>query len=131
MFGDHQPCLENSFYEDVYGQTQGLEDRDKTLNKYKTPFLIWANYDIPEQEGLDIGMSYLGALLLDTAGIQGSPFFTFLRQYMKEYPIVTIYGYEDRDGNHYEWSGDNTELAEYRMLQYNHLFDRNMVEWGF
>lgn len=131
MYGDHQPCLDNSFYEKVYGQTPGLDEKDKRLNKYKVPFLIWANYDIPERENLDIGMSYLGALLLDTAGIQGSPFFAFLRQYMKEYPIITINGYEDGEGNHYNWSGDGSELPEYRMLQYNHLFDRNTVEWGF
>lgn len=131
MYGDHQPMLESTFYESLYGQTQGLEEKDKRLNMFKTPFLIWANYDIPEQDGLDIGMSYLGALLLDTAGIQGSPFFSFLRQYMEEYPIITINGYEDCDGNHYDWSGENSELLEYRMLQYNHLFDRNIVEWGF
>lgn len=131
MYGDHQPMLENTFYEDLYGQTQGLEEKDKRLNMFKTPFLIWANYDIPEQDGLDIGMSYLGALLLDTAGIQGSPFFSFLQQYMEEYPIITINGYIDREGNHYNWSGENSELLDYRILQYNHLFDKNIVEWGF
>lgn len=131
MYGDHQPMLENSFYENLYGQTQGLEEKDKSLNMFKVPFLIWANYDIPEQDGLDIGMSYLGALLLDTAGIQGSPFFSFLQQYMEEYPIVTVKGYIDRDGNYHDWSGENSELLDYRILQYNHLFDRNIVEWGF
>lgn len=131
MYGDHQPMLNSSFYDDVYSQTPGLEERDKRLNMFKVPFLIWANYDIPEQDGLDIGMSYLGALLLDTAGIQGSPFFAFLRQYMDKYPIITINGYEDKDGKHYNWSGENSELLEYRMLQYNHLFDKDIVEWGF
>lgn len=131
MFGDHQPKLDNSFYEDVYAQTPGLEERDKRLNMFKTPFLIWANYDIPEQDGLDIGMSYLGTLLLDTAGIQGSPFFAFLRQYMEEYPVITVNGYRNRAGNCYDWSGENSGLLEYRILQYNHLFDRNIVEWGF
>lgn len=131
MYGDHQPYLESSFYEDVYSQTPGMDEKDKRLNMFKTPFLIWANYDIPEQDGLDIGMSYLGALLLDTAGIQGSPFFSFLQQYMSEYPIVTVNGYEDSNGTHYDWSGENSELLDYRILQYNHLFDKKIVEWGF
>ena len=39
---------------------------------YKVAFVIWANYDIPEQAELDIGMSYLGGLLLDVAGIPNS-----------------------------------------------------------
>lgn len=131
MYGDHQPILESSFYTSIYEQTPGLEESDQRLNMYKTPFVIWANFDIPEQSGLDIGMSYLGALLLDTAGVQDSPFFSFLRQYMKEYPIITINGYVDQNGNHHNWSGENSELLEYRILQYNHLFDRKIVEWGF
>lgn len=131
IFGDHQPKLEDSFYESVYRQTEGLGEKDKRLNLFKTPFLIWANYDIPEQEGLDIGMSYLGALLLDAAGVPGSAFFAFLQQYRMEYPIITVNGYEDTEGNHESWSGENSELSEYRMLQYNHLFDRNRVQWGF
>lgn len=132
MFGDHQPkIIDEAFYEGIYGQTQGLEERDKRLNLYKTPFVIWANYDIPEQEGLDIGMSYLGALLMEVAEIPCSPFFSFLQQYMEEYPMVTINGYRDREGNYHDWSGDNTELVEYRMLQYNYLFDSQTVEWGF
>lgn len=131
MFGDHQPKLGDSFYEDIYGQTQGLTEWDKKLNMYKTPFLIWANYDIPEQSGIDISMNYLGVLLADTAGVKTSPFFDYLRQYMVEYPVITINGYKDKDGNYYNWSGDNSEHLEYRMLQYNYLFDKHIVEWGF
>lgn len=131
MYGDHQPKLEDAFYESVFWQTEGLEERDKRLNMYKTPFIIWANYDIPEQQGMDIGMSYLGALLLDVAGVPGSPYFSFLRQYMEEYPIITVNGYEDSEGNYYNWSGEKSEMLEYRMLQYNYLFDRDILEWGF
>lgn len=132
MFGDHQPkMIEQAFYEGIYERTEGLSERDKRLNLYKTPFLIWANYDIPEQEGLDIGMNYLGVLLMEVAGLPCSPFFSFLQQYMEEYPVITINGYRDREGNFYDWSGNNTELMEYRMLQYNYLFDAKTVEWGF
>ena len=80
---------------------------------------------------MNIGMSYLGALLLEVAEVPGAPFFSFLQQYMNQYPIVTVNGYEDEEGNFCNWSGEDTELMEYRMLQYNHLFDRNIVEWGF
>lgn len=131
VYGDHQPKLEDDFYEDVFDQTEGMEEKDKMLNKYKVPFFIWANYDIAEREGINIGMSYLGALLLEVAEVPGSPFFSFLQQYMNEYPVVTANGYEDKEGNHHNWSDDGSELMEYQMLQYNHLFDRNIVEWGF
>ena len=132
MFGDHQPVIsDDSFYQGIFSQTRGLEEKDKILNRYKTPFVIWANYDIPEQDNLDISMNYLGVLLMKTAGVPCSPFFSFLQQYMEEFPIITVNGYEDKDGNFYNWSGDKSELLEYRMLQYNYLFDKNIVDWGF
>lgn len=132
MFGDHQPkFFAENFYEDIYRQTPGLSDTDKTLNLYKTPFVIWANYDIEEAEGLDIGMSYLGILLQETAGVEITPFGRFLEKQMAEYPVITVNGYVDRDGNYQNWSGDGTEFSEYRMIQYNYLFDKNKVEWGF
>ena len=132
MFGDHQPKLaDESFYDAVYMQTEGLSERDKKLNLYKTPFIIWANYDIPEAEGLDIGMSYLGALLLKTAQIPCSPFYTFLQQEMERYPIVTVNGFFDKEGGYYDWPQEQTQLLEYRILQYNYLFDSHTVEWGF
>ena len=131
MYGDHQPKLDDPFYESIFNQTEGLTERDMVLNKYKTPFIIWANYDIPEQEGIEIGMSYLGAMLMNIAGVPASPYFQFLQQYMQEYPVVTVNGYTDRDGNHYDWSIDNSELSEYRILQYNYLFDDKMVDWGY
>lgn len=132
MFGDHQPkIVAEDFYEGIYALTPGLEERDKVLNLYKVPFVIWANYDIGERDGLDIGMSYLGPLLMEAAGIPLSPYFAFLLRYMEEYPMVTVNGYRDGEGNYHDWSGDGTELEEYRMLQYYYLFEKKTVDWGF
>lgn len=132
MFGDHQPKFESeTFYEDIYRQTDGLTESDKRRNLYKTPFVIWANYDIPEAEGMDIGMSYLGVLLQQTAGIELTPFGRFLADQMAEYPVITVNGYVDSEGNYSNWSGTGEEFPDYRMLQYNYLFDHNIVKWGY
>ena len=132
MFGDHQPKFEaEDFYEDIYRQTEGLTEVDKKRNLYKTPFVIWANYDIEEAEGLDIGMSYLGVLLQQTAGIGLTPYASFLAAQMEEYPVITVNGYVDSQGNYSNWSGSGEEFPDYRMLQYNYLFDNDIVEWGY
>ena len=124
MFGDHQPMFEEEgFYEQIYAQTDGLSETDKIFNQYKTPFIIWANYDIPEQDGIDISANYLGALLLETAGIPGNSFFNFLTKQMKAYPVITVNGYKDNKGNAFQWSGEGTEFLDYRILQYYELFD--------
>lgn len=124
MFGDHHPKFsDDSFREAVYAQTGGLTEEDKVFNNYKTPFIIWANYDIPEQNGIDISANYLGALLLETAGIPGNSYFNFLTEQMQEYPVITVNGYKDNAGNVYQWSGKGTEFPDYRILQYYELFD--------
>lgn len=124
MFGDHQPkFVDDAFYNMLYDMTEGLTDADILFNQYKTPFVIWANYDIAEMEGYDISMNYLGALLLDTIGIEGSAYFNYILELMKDYPIITINGYQDKSGNMFEWSGTGEEFLEYRILQYNFLFD--------
>jgi hypothetical protein len=126
MFGDHQPYLSRT----IVGDEDQLSAEQK-LNMYKTPFVIWANYDIDEADDYDISMNYLGGLLLRTAGLPLSPYFTFLEKQREEYPIVTLNGYVDSEGNVSSWSGEDNELLDYRMLQYNYLFDKNIVEWGY
>lgn len=124
MFGDHQPRFsDGSFYNTLYDLTEGLTGTDILFNQYKTPFVIWANYDISEMEDLDISMNYLGALLLDTIGVEGSAYFNFLLELMEDYPVITINGYKDKNGNVFEWSGTKEEFLEYRILQYEFLFD--------
>ena len=129
MFGDHQPWVSNLIVDT--DKTAGSVDPDKLLSKYKTPFVIWANYDIEEAEGYDISMNYLGGLLQRTAGIPLSPYFSFLEKQREEYPIITINGYVDGEGKYYNWGSDGTEFPEYRMLQYNYLYDEDTVKWGY
>lgn len=124
MFGDHQPHVSDSILGD------GAErDVERSLNKYRVPFIIWANYDIEEADGYDISMNYLGGLMLRTAGVPLTPYFSYLEQLQADYPVITINGYLDHEGNYSNWSGG--EFQEYQMLQYNYLFDDNTVEWGY
>ncbi|MDE7251583.1 MAG: LTA synthase family protein [Acetatifactor sp.] len=133
MFGDHQPKFgDANFYETVYSMTEGLTEEQKQWNLYKTPFVIWANYDIEEAQEVEISMNYLGVLLQKTAGVPLSPYFSFLEAQMKEYPVITVNGYVDQAGKHYSWNGDGSEFQDYRVLQYNYLFDAaHTVEWGY
>ncbi len=129
MFGDHQPWLSDKI---VNGDgTDPNLDIEQRMNMYKTPFVIWANYDIEEADGYDISMNYLGGLLLRTAGVPLSPYFLYLEELREEYPIITVNGYVDSGGNYHNWSGDGSEFLEYRILQYNCLFDDRRVDWGF
>lgn len=111
MFGDHQPKFGNeNFHTKFYEQTVGLSETDMILNQYLTPFLIWTNYDIQEETEINISMNYLGVLLQQAAGLNASPYFTFLADLMQSYPVMTVNGYVDREGHFYKWNGEKTEF---------------------
>lgn len=49
MFGDHQPKLEDSFYELLYGKSLSSLSLKEQQKKYTVPFIMWANYDIDDR----------------------------------------------------------------------------------
>ncbi len=132
MFGDHQPKFsDESFYDMIYSQTDNLTDVDIKMNQYKTPFVIWANYDIPEQSNLDIALHYLGPLLLDTADIPASPFFNYINSVREEYPLSSISGYMDSSQTYHNWQELTPSWKLFQKIQYNYLFDSERVSWGY
>ncbi|MDE6701458.1 MAG: sulfatase-like hydrolase/transferase, partial [Acetatifactor sp.] len=129
MFGDHQPWIFDLIVDANLADGSGASQ--EIMSKYKTPFVIWANYDIEEAQDMDISMNYLGGLLMRTAGVPLSPYFRFLEQERAEYPIVTVNGYVDSAGTYFGWGSRENEFSEYQMLQYNYLFDDEKVDWGY
>ncbi|MBQ2105724.1 MAG: LTA synthase family protein, partial [Lachnospiraceae bacterium] len=61
MFGDHQPGVENEFFEDISGILNSEMPREQQLMWYETPFYIWTNYDIEEKEMGRLSAVYLGS----------------------------------------------------------------------
>ncbi|MDE7253184.1 MAG: sulfatase-like hydrolase/transferase [Acetatifactor sp.] len=126
MFGDHHPVISYLVTDHLYG---GEISWEQERNKYKTPFIIWANYDIEEADEYDISTNYLGGLLLKTAGIPLSPYQEFVEQMREEYPVITVSGYVDGEGVYRNWNSAGDEFPEYRMLQYYYLFDETAIKW--
>lgn len=42
MFGDHQPAVEQEFYEELYGKSLSKLSTEELQQRYKIPFVIWA-----------------------------------------------------------------------------------------
>ena len=123
MYGDHQPKLDEALtYDVVCAQTEGLSQLDKQMNLYKTPFVIWANYDIPEATGLDISLNYLGALTLHSGGITDDAYFNYLLDLMEDWPVITANGMFDSGRQYYPLSHTTDALEKYKVLQYYQLF---------
>ncbi len=128
MFGDHQPTVEPQFVSELLG-VDNLSDisMEQDQQRHITPFFIWANYDIEEEEIEMMSVNYLSSLLLKTAGVELTEYNKYLLSLRKTLPVINTVGYIDKDGNHYKWSDVSpyTKLLEdYENIQYNAIFDR-------
>ena len=97
VFGDHQPS--DAEMTEAFNYRDTVDTETYNVTKYITPFLIWANYDIEEDEIEATSLNYLSILLLDTAGIETTPYMDYLRT-----------------------------LQEYEYLQYNNMFDNDKID---
>lgn len=130
LFGDHQPYVEDEFYNSLLAENyDDITSKEATENKYITPYIIWANYDIDEEKYTNvdnISANYLASLVLDVANIQKTPYLQFLDNLRNEIPIITGNGYMDKNGTYHEFSEQNeyTQLIDdYHYLQFNNMFD--------
>lgn len=130
MFGDHQPKLPDSFYNKVMDKDQS-SSLEREQKKHQVPFIIWANYDIKEEEIKAISPNYLGAKVIQVTGNKKTPYECYLQELYKKYPVVTGSVYMDKKYNLYgidSLSDLPKDLKEYQMVQYHHMFakkDRN------
>ncbi|HJC00954.1 MAG TPA: LTA synthase family protein [Candidatus Flavonifractor merdavium] len=126
LFGDHQPQVATNFYTDVLGIDPPTELAQK---KQMVPFFLWANYDIPEAEGVELSLNYLSALLMDTAHLPMTGYQKYLLELWQTAPVINTVGVRGADGT---WYGENEALpaglAEavdgYQLLLYNNIFDK-------
>jgi phosphoglycerol transferase MdoB-like AlkP superfamily enzyme len=108
FFGDHQP--NNA----VAGKI-AAGDVDETL-RYQVPYVIWANFDLPEATGVDTSVNYLAAHVLEAAGVPTSGYQDFLLSLEENYPVLSAVRMETA-------AEDEEKLLTYRKLEYYLLFD--------
>ncbi len=128
FFGDHLPSLKNGFYSDIMGKDLSDLSAEEMMQLYNTPFVIWANYDIPEDQIDRISANYLSTLLMQIAGIELPDYNIFLSNLYQQYPVITSMGIYDAQGNYYPSVSDvpnNEALLQYSVLEYNNLFDNS------
>ncbi|MCR5701906.1 MAG: LTA synthase family protein [Lachnospiraceae bacterium] len=127
LFGDHEPAVNDKFYKKLIGKDLDSLTEAEAMEMYKTPFLIWANYDIEEKYIERVSANYLHSVMLDVVGLEKTGYNKFLLDMNKQVPVITVNGYFGADGNYYK-TNDKTSpyydwIAKYNKLEYNHLFD--------
>lgn len=132
MFGDHHPSVETDFIAEVMGvnSLSGLSPEQEQL-RHATPFIIWANYDIPEKQIDKLSANYLSSLVLETAGVKLTEYNKYLLTLAKTLPVIDTVGYIDFENNYYKWSDVSPYshlIDEYEKIQYNSIFDPENVD---
>lgn len=79
FFGDHQPS--DSIANPIL-RLNGINTKDMTVEeaklRYQVPYVVWANFDIPEGNNVDTDISFLSAHLLEAVDLPISPYQRFL-----------------------------------------------------
>lgn len=129
FFGDHQPRLPDTFYGKVMSKLPVQFSQEDVMKKHLVPYLLWANYDIPDQIREQVSsLNYLSPLVLQTAGLPMTAYHRFLLDAEKTLPSVSASGYYDVQGKvgKVDSADALTEkwLNEYEIVQYYYLFDK-------
>ena len=128
FFGDHQPRVENEFYNELFNSSDKNEMKLlREEKKYRVPFMIWANYDIKEKENVNISANYLSAYTMKAIGGQMSGYDKYLMDMYKKMPVITDIACMDSKGNLYDPDEKDNKMREqvreYQAVQYNGLID--------
>lgn len=120
MFGDHQPSVEQEFYNKLLGKSEDL-DLEDIQKKYITPYILWANYDIQE-ENKDISANRLGLMVKQTSGLPLTPYEQFIRKFSEEIPVINANGFRDKNGKWYTYEDESPYqelIRQYEIVQYS------------
>ncbi|MBQ6848646.1 MAG: LTA synthase family protein [Clostridia bacterium] len=129
IFGDHQPTIEEDYVQALLGVDDLYNTPvEVTQKRYTTPFVIWANYDIPEQELPLLSANYLSSYVMKVAGMteEEMPLYNqYLLKLSETLPVVSGICVVDNNGTYYEPDKNpyGELLADYEKVVYNHLFD--------
>ncbi|MEE0435200.1 MAG: LTA synthase family protein [Peptococcaceae bacterium] len=133
MFGDHIPGVEEEFYEELYGKPLDELTTEELQSYYQTPFVIWANYDIPEKEMGTVSANYLSTLVLETAGLELPQYNRYLASLYSDVPVVSSVGFRDAEGRsaiRLEGQPYESDIEGYQCVAYNNLLDYKNRDWS-
>lgn len=123
FFGDHQPA--DAVVRDIWtlnGVDADALTEEQECRRYQVPFVVWANYDIEEQQDVMTSANFLGAQMFEWCNIPNSGYQNYLLELSEAYTAITARMIMDENGNFVDFSKEEDDLLEYNMLQYYRIF---------
>ena len=128
FFGDHQPKLDNDFYDRIKNKPKSEWNAEDNLSMQVTPYLIWSNYDFEgEAENEDLSINFLQQKFMRAAGIdQTTAYDNYEASLVKDFPIISIKGVVDKNGKYQsvrDAKNNESKINEYQQVVYNNMID--------
>lgn len=129
FFGDHQPSLNNNFYQSMNGKGLSGLTLDELQELFTVPFFVWTNYDSESKDVELTSLNYLSTMTLQQAGIELPAYNQFLADLQEEIPAMNsraFYSKSQGEFLHYsDAQGEDADLLnQYNILQYNNMFEK-------
>ena len=124
FFGDHQPS--DSVVAPIWklnGKDSGSLSKEDSELRYMVPYFIWANYDIDEAQNVDTSVNYLGAKMLQYAGVPTSEYQNFLLELENYYPVISGVKIQESAETDSDKKYAEEMMNKYKCLQYYTMFD--------
>nr|MCR4689532.1 sulfatase-like hydrolase/transferase [Saccharofermentans sp.] len=130
MYGDHQPKFDEESVELL--TSHPADYAPASLAHFYVPYVIWANYDIEEQDLMSpeyfdtLSTNYLVSYALDIAGVRLSDYDRYLLEVHNKVPAITAIGVWDSEGTYAGTAAESSEaetLKGLEFVQYNRIFD--------
>jgi len=107
FFGDHMPIM-GKHADRVYEKLGFVSKQEEynwhlndLINIFRTPYLIWTNYDTGHEVSGDLASYILGARIAEMAGINLNRYFNLLLDIHKDFRAVTNQVSLTMDGDYY------------------------------
>ncbi|MGE6595152.1 LTA synthase family protein [Bacillus proteolyticus] len=124
FFGDHLPSLgtNKSLYKET-GYITNEKTPSERLAMAQTPLLMYANFDIPNDNLGLVSPIYFSNLVLDYAGLNKVPFYQFLSKLYEEVPVLRDELMTGKDGEVIKnlTAKQKEMLKQYEFIQYDLL----------
>ena len=98
--------------------------------KYQVPYVIWSNYGLNLTDKGDFSANYLGAVLLEEAGLPLSDFRKFQLEAMHTYPVISKYRLSNALGEDVSFDASYTDelLDQYKAFEYDKMFAKQYTQ---
>ncbi|MED1411854.1 MULTISPECIES: LTA synthase family protein [Bacillus] len=127
FFGDHLPSLgtNKSLYKET-GYITNEKTPSERLAMAQTPLLMYANFDIPNDNLGLVSPIYFSNLVLDYAGLNKVPFYEFLSKLYEEIPVLRDELKIGKDGEAIKslTAKQKEMLKQYELIQYDLLIGK-------